>query len=96
MVDVAVEADARQYGLLSASYQVLESLRLALAYGHVGNTPNTVGGYDGDGGTLGAFWDVTKNLSTYAGVRHVVINNGNQDATTTVATGVKFIFDVDL
>jgi predicted porin len=96
LVDVAAEAKARQYALVSGSYQVMQELRIALTYGHVSNTPDTVNGYDGNGGAIGLFYDVTKNLSTYAGARHVVLTNGNQNATTTAAAGVKFIFDVDL
>lgn len=92
MVDVKLEPKARQYGFVSASYQILEPIRLAATYGHVANSPS----YDGNGATLGAFYDITKNLSTYTAVRYVKLDNGNQDQTVTVAGGVKFVFDVDL
>lgn len=92
MVDVDSEADPRLYGFLSGSYQVLEDLRLALTIGSVSDTPS----FDGAGGTLGAFYELTKNLSTYVAARHVALDNGNEDKTTTVAGGIKFIFDVDL
>ena len=92
MVDVAAEADPRQYAFVSASYQALQDLRIALAVGSVSDSPS----FDGTGGTLGVFYDLTKHLGTYAAVRHVALDNGTENKTTTVATGVKFIFDVDL
>ena len=91
-VDVAVEADPRQYAYVSGSYQVMQDLRLAASYGHVSNSPS----FDGDGESLGVFYDVMHNLSVYAAARHVTLKNGNKDDQTTVATGVKFVFDVDL
>lgn len=92
MVDVRAEADPRQYAFLSASCQVLEDLRLALALGNVADSPS----FDGTGGTLGVFYDLTRHLGTYAAVRHLALENGTENKTTTVATGLKFIFDVDL
>jgi predicted porin len=95
MVDVQTESDPRQYAFASASYQVLKDLRLALALGSIADTP-VVNGFDGNGGTFGAFYDLTKNLGTYAAVRYVALDNGAETKTTTVAAGVKFVFDVDL
>ena len=92
IADVKAEADPRQYGFASASYQLLEWMRVAVTYGHVSKSPSS----DGDGGTLGAFYDITNNLSTYTAVRYTKLDNGNQDETVTVAGGVKFVFDVDL
>lgn len=91
-VDVATEADPRQYAYLSGTYQLTQDLRLAASYGHASNTPS----FDGDGETIGAFYDLMHNLSVYGAVRHVTLTNGNEDDVTTVATGVKFVFDVDL
>ena len=91
-VDVKAEADPRQYAFVSASYQVLEDLRLALAAGSISDSP----GFDGNGGTFGAFYDLTKNLGTYAALRYVALDNGTENKTTTAAAGVKFVFDVDL
>ena len=91
-IDVAAEAQARQYLFLSGTYQVIQDLRLAASYGHVANSPS----FDGDGATIGAFYDVMRNLSVYGAVRHVALTNGNEDKTTTGAVGVKFVFDVDL
>jgi predicted porin len=91
-IDVQAEADARQYAFASASYQVLEDLRLALAYGNVTNSP----GFDGNGVTVGAFYDLTKNLGLYTALRHVALTNGTENKATTLAGGVKFVFDVDL
>lgn len=95
-VDVKAESDRRQYLFVSGSYQVLEDLRLAATLGHVAGTPDPLAPHDGTGATVGLFYDVTKNLSAYAGLRHVKVRNGNEDSTTTLATGVKFVFDVDL
>ena len=91
-VDVALEPDARQYAFAAGSYQVLENLRVALSLGAVTDSPS----FDGVGGTVGAFYDLTRNLTTYAALRHVTLDNGNEDKATTVAAGVKFVFDVDL
>jgi predicted porin len=92
VVDVQSEPDPRQYAFASASYQVLEDLRLALALGSVSDSP----GFDGTGATFGAFYDLTRNLGTYAALRYVDLDNGTENKTTTVACGVKFVFDVDL
>jgi len=92
LVDVQSETDPRQYGFVSASYQVLEDLRLALAVGTIADSPS----FDGTGGTFGVFYDLTKNLGTYAALRYVTLDNGTENKTTTFATGVKFVFDVDL
>lgn len=92
LIDVRAETDARQYAFVSASYQALQDLRVALALGSVADSPS----FDGTGGTLGVFYDLTRHLAMYAAVRHIALDNGTENKTTTVATGVKFIFDVDL
>jgi predicted porin len=74
------------------SYQLLEDLRLALAYGNVSNSP----AFDGSGATIGAFYDLTRNLGLYGALRHVALTNGTENKATTAAVGVKFVFDVDL
>ncbi|MBI2384189.1 MAG: porin [Gammaproteobacteria bacterium] len=87
-VDIDGEADARQYGFVSATYQLNEKIRLAAAVGSVNNTV-----YEGTGVTVGAFYEVFKNLNVYAGGRGVSLDT---DDTTTFATGVSYAFDVDL
>jgi predicted porin len=101
IVDVEAERDARQYAFASGSYQLLQDLRLAAAFGNVSGTGTAPGAlpaanFDGNGITLGAFYDLTKNLSSYAALRYVKLDDNNEDETTTVATGLKFVFDVDL
>lgn len=91
-VSVASEPDARQYAFVAGSYQLTEALRLATSVGAVADSPN----FDGVGATAGAFYELTKNLTTYGAVRHVGLDNGNEDKVTTAALGVKFVFDVDL
>ena len=95
MVDVATESGARHYFFLAGSYQLFEELRLAATYGRVSNTPS-VTGFDGNGMTLGGFYDITRNLSMYAALRHTALDNAASNTATVLATGVKFIFDVDL
>lgn len=95
IVDVEAEPDPRHYVFVAGSYQVLESLRLAASYGGVDNT-NPATGFNGNGGTLGVFYDVTNNLTAYAAARVVELDNAEEASSTTLATGVKFVFDVDL
>lgn len=95
IVDVGAEQDPRKYAFVSGSYQLLEDLRLALSYGNVKDTPDGIG-FDGNGATVGAFYDLTKNLTTYAALRYVALDNTTEDTNFTVASGVKFVFDVDL
>lgn len=101
LVDVDTEQEARKYAFVSGSYQLLQDLRLAAAYGSVVDTGTGIGApptanFDGNGVTVGAFYDLTKNLSGYAAVRYVKLDDNNEDETITAATGVKFVFDVDL
>jgi predicted porin len=96
VLDVDAEAKPRKYGYLSGSYQVAQDWRLALAYGHVQDTDSALVPYDGDGVTAGAFYDLARNLTTYAAARYVKLNNGTKDKTISAAIGVKFTFDVNL
>lgn len=91
LVDVGAEANPRQYAFASGSYQLLEDLRLALTVGSIADSP-----FDGTGTTVGVFYDLTKNLGTYAALRYVALDEGAENKTATAAAGVKFIFDVDL
>lgn len=91
-VDPAGTADPVHYGFLAGSYQWLEDLRFAASLGTVADS----GTADGVGGTVGLFYDVTRNLSGYGAVRHVAIDDAGSSSTTTLATGVRFVFDVDL
>jgi predicted porin len=89
IVDVDAETDARNYFFAAASYQLFDSLRLAAAYGRTSDTP-----FDGNGGTVGAFYDLNRHFGTYVAARYVNLDSG--DTTTTFAVGVKFVFDKDL
>lgn len=90
-VDVQLEPNPRQYAFASATYQVSEAWRLALAYGNTKDTP-----FDGNGVTAGGFHDLTKNLSTYAAVKYVALDNVTDTKNITAAVGVKFVFDTEL
>lgn len=94
-VDVDAELDPRQYAFLAASYQVLEYLRLAAAVGNVADTDTAPVNFDGTGGSFGAFFDLTRNLSLYGAVRYVDLVDV-EDQVLTAAVGTKFVFDVDL
>lgn len=91
-VDVEFEDNPRQYAFLSASYQLFEALRIAATAGSVNDTPTS----DGAGGTLGLFWDWTKNLNNYWALRFVTLDNAANEDNLTLATGIKFTFDADL
>lgn len=91
-IDAEFEPDPRHYAFLSASYQLKEALRIAATAGHVTDTPTQ----DGTGGSVGMFWDVTKNLTTYWALRYVELDNAVDQRNATLATGLKFVFDVDL
>jgi len=91
-VDVEGEPDPRKYAFLSGSYQLFEELRLAATAGSVSDTPT----FDGAGGSVGMFWDVTRNLTAYWALRYVTLDNVANEDNATLAGGVKFVFDVDL
>lgn len=91
-VDVDFEPDPRHYAFLSASYQLKEAVRIAATAGYVTDTPTQ----DGAGGSVGMFWDVTRNLSAYWALRYVELDNAVDQRNATLATGMKFVFDVDL
>jgi len=95
-VDVELEEDPRLYGFLSASLQLYETLRLAATAGHVRDTRDPVVTTEGTGGSVGLFWNLTSNLETYAALRYVALDNAAGQDSGTVATGMKFTFDVDL
>jgi hypothetical protein len=94
-IDVPAEADPRHYVFVAGSYQLFEPLRLAASYGQVSNTPFTTG-FDGSGVTLGAFYDLMRHLTVYAAARRTALDNAAGNTATVLATGVKFVFDVDL
>lgn len=95
ILDVEAEADPRRYLFIAGSWQLLEPLRLAASYGRVDRMRADTG-FNGNGGTVGAFYDLMRNLSVYAAARVVALDNAEQARTTTFATGAKFVFDVDL
>jgi predicted porin len=95
-LDVALEEDPRIYGFLSGSYQLYETLRVAATLGQVRDTRDPVVATEGSGGTVGLFWNLTQNLETYAALRYVTLDNAAEQDNATLATGMKFTFDVDL
>jgi hypothetical protein len=91
VLDVAALPDPSQYGFVSGSYQLLEKLRLAATIGTVENATA-----EGLGFSLGAFYELMHNLTAYTAVRRVDLSGGLENHATTVAGGLKFVFDVDL
>jgi predicted porin len=97
-VDVDNEADARRYALLSASYGLLPKLRLAATVGLLKDVvPNAAAnpdGLDGEGLTVGAFYEVMPKLTTYVAIRGV---NLDSDADSeTYAIGASYDFSYSL
>lgn len=95
-VDVELEQDPRLYAFLSASVQLYDTLRLAATAGHVRDTRDPVVTTEGTGGSVGLFWNLTQHLETYAALRYVTLDNAAEQDSGTLATGMKFAFDVDL
>lgn len=94
--DIAFLDDPREYAFLSGSYQLFEALRLAATAGSVNAGDTDAASPDGVGGSVGMFWDVTKNLNAYWALRYVALDTADDETNATLATGVKFVFDVDL
>lgn len=93
-VDVADEADPRNYALLSASYGLVPRLTLAASVGLLKDViPNAAvnpDGIDGEGLTLGLFFEVLPAFTTYAAARGVRLDS---DADTeTFAIGLSYAF----
>jgi predicted porin len=95
-VDVELEEDPRTYAFLSGSVQLYETLRLAATAGAVRDTRDPVATAEGMGGSVGLFWNLTQHLETYAALRYVTLDNAAEQDSGTLATGMKFTFDVDL
>jgi hypothetical protein len=91
VLDVELDTRADQFAFLSATYQVAPTLKLAVTAGNVRESS-----FDGTGATLGVFYDLTHSLTTYAAARYVQLEDGLENKFTVIATGVKFVFDVDL
>jgi len=96
LIDADFLTDPRQYAFLSGSYQLFEALRLAATAGMVNAGDDDVATPDGVGGSLGMFWDVTKNLNAYWALRYVTLDTADNEDNATLAAGAKFTFDVDL
>lgn len=97
-VDVENEADERKYALLSASYGLAPKLTLATSFGLLKDVvPNAAAnpdGIDGEGLTVGAFYEATPRLTTYAAIRGVRLDS---DADTeTYAIGARYAFSYGL
>jgi hypothetical protein len=95
-VDLDLVEDPRQYAFVSASYQLFEALRLAGTVGNVEVDDADFAVTPGTGGSLGMFWDVTKNLNAYWALRYVQLDNAVNEDDATLAAGMKFTFDADL
>lgn len=97
-VDVDNEADPRKYGLLSASYQLMPALSLAATYGKledvVPNAAVSPDGINGDGLTLGAFYEVMPRLTTYVAARAVALDSGNDIETYALGASYEFEFEL--
>lgn len=91
LIDVEAEADPRHYAFASGTLQLGEQWRLALTVGS-----NNDGPVDGNGITVGAFNDLTKNFSYYVAGRYIQLDDAIDTRTYTVASGVKFVFETDL
>lgn len=96
LIDVAFLEDARQHAFLSGSYQLFEALRLAATAGSVNAGDADTATPDGTGGSIGMFWDMTKNLNVYWALRYVSLDTVDNETNATLATGMKFMFDADL
>jgi hypothetical protein len=95
-IDAEFLSDPRQYAFLSGTYQLFEALRLAATAGMVNAGDDDVATPDGVGGSIGMFWDVTKNLNAYWALRYVGLDSADNEDNATLAAGAKFTFDVDL
>lgn len=93
-VDVANEADERKYALLSARYTLVPKLDLAASVGLLKDVvPNAAAnpdGIDGEGLTLGAFYEVMPRFTTYVAARGVRLDSGAD--TETYAIGASYSF----
>jgi predicted porin len=95
-IDVEFEEDPRQHAFASATYQASETLRIAAAAGLVTDTRAPGATDEGAGGTIGLFWNLTRNLEAYTALRYVTLDNFAEEDNATLAGGMKFAFDVDL
>lgn len=97
-VDVENEADPRNYTLLSATYQLMPKLTLAGTLGYlkdvVPNATASPDGIDGEGLTLGAFYELMPRLTTYIAARGVRLDSDAH--TETYAVGVNYAFEFEL
>lgn len=97
-VDVENESDARKYGLLSASYVVLPQLTLAASVGLLEDVvPNAAAhpdGINGEGLTIGAFYEISPSLTSYVAARGVQLDSGADSET--IAMGASYRFEHDL
>ncbi len=97
-VDISDESDPRGYGIISASYQLLPDIVLALTYGHLQDVvPNAVAnpdGINGDGISIGAFYDIISGLKAYVAARTIDLDSGNE--VQTYAVGFSYEFALDL
>ena len=91
-VDVDNEADKRKYAMLSASWQVVPKLTFASTLGLLKDVvPNAAAnpdGIDGEGLTVGAFYEATPRLTTYAAARAVRLDSDADSET--FAIGVSY------
>ena len=95
IIDSEFLDDSSEYAFVAATYQVYEALRVAVTAGTVDAADDDFVS-DGAGGSLGMFWDVTKNLNAYWALRYVALDTDDDETNATLAAGAKFTFDVDL
>lgn len=96
-VDVDAENDTRGYGALTGTYKLTDKVRMAGGYGNLNNVNGNTKLLDGNGFTLGAFYEVFKNFDTYVAGRFVDYDTGpgTQDSTS-IAIGASYTFEIDL
>lgn len=97
-VDVDNEADPRNYSLLSATYQLMPKLTLAGAFGYlkdvVPNAAANADGIDGEGLTLGAFYEVMPRLTAYVAARGVQLDSGADTESYAIGASYALAFEL--
>lgn len=97
-VDVENEADPRNYTMVSVTYQLLPRLTLASTLGYLKDVvPNAAAnpdGIDGEGLTVGAFYEVMPRLTTYVAARGVRLDSGADSESYAVGLSYDFAFDL--
>jgi predicted porin len=97
-VDVQNEADERKYMLVSATYKLMNKVALAGTFGLLKDVvPNAAAnpdGIDGEGLTVGAFYEVMPRFTTYVAARGVRLDSDADSET--YAIGLSYYLEFDL